>query len=566
MFDKRTYHIWIAITFVLVLETNAQKTLWDENPANSELIIDSLEITLVNHSGRSRMRVLNRLAELYWLIDPDQTIKYASEAFQLSKQFSDPPQEGLALINLCQGYLFNDLYDKALNYGLKSLKIREQLEDQYDIAFTLRTLGWLYYDIRNYDKALEYHEKVLALHLQIENPERIAYSFNSIGLIYTKMGDHNKALSFFTQSLNLKRPFDNQDRISETLKNMGISLHAIHEYDSAVAVLSKSLDISISIRDTYNQTEVLNELSRIYLRQKKYDQSYNTFNQARLIMEELKDNKVHLVENNQIASAYYASTGDHERALFHYQLYDSLRSEILSDKKSYKLTEMRILYEAERREAEIRILEQQQRIEKQKFSALIIGVVLIIIIAILFVGRLRSSIRKNKIIYKKTELLTMERLKNEELRSAKLQDKLEFRMKELTNLALFISQRTEVYENLSEALKNLDFIDREDFHGRIKIFLNEYAHKLNINEDIQKFNANIDNVHDEFFYRIRKEFPNLTDNDLRLAAQLRLNLSSKEISYLNSISVKSVEVSRYRLRKKLNLDKKETLTDFLMTF
>ncbi len=556
----------MLISIGALFPVRAQELIWDENPMNAEKIIDSLETILPNYSGTERLALLNRLAELYWLVDPDFTIKYGSEALQIAKQEKDTSAEGMALINLCQGYLLNDLYDKALDYGLKSLEIRQQLNNQYDIAFSLRTLGWLYYDIRNFDKALEYHEKVLEIHQQLEDLERVAYSYNSLGLIYSQKGNHELALSYLRKSLELKAPFGNQDRIAETLKNIGSCFSALDKYDSAIHVLSTSLDISKKQNNQYNQSEALNELAKVYLKQGKYTEARSAFSESSSIIGNLKDNKELIAENSWIATAYYDSLGDYQNALLHYQRYDSARAEILTEEKSHNLSEMQILYEAAKRENEIQLLEQSRESDRKMARVLIIVVVLIVIIAILVVGRLRSSMRKNKIIFDQDQQLVKERLKNEELHSAQLLEKLEFRKQELTNLALFISQRNEIYESLSQTLSNLNFLDRDDYHQKINAFLKEYSARLNINEDLQKFHANIENVSDEFFYRIREQYPNLTDNDVKLSAQLRLNLSSKEIAHLNNISVKSVEISRYRLRKKLNLDKKEILTDFLRNF
>lgn len=546
--------------------TNAQQLIWDENPINAEIVIDSLETILPNQTGADRLALLNRLAELYWLVDPDFTIKYGSEALQIAKQEGDLSAEGMALINLCQGYLINDLYDKALDYGLQSLEVREQLDNQYDIAYSLRTLGWLYYDIRNFDKALDYHEQVLEIHRKLDDPEREAYSYNSLGLIYFQKGNYDTALAFLRQSLELKEPYGNQDRIAETLKNIGSCFSALDTYDSAIYSLSTSLDISREQNNEYNQSEALNELAKIYLKQEKFTEARAAFEEANQIIRNLNDNRELFAENSGIASEYFETLGDFKSALMYYQQYDSARAQILTEEKSHNLSEMQILYEAAKRENEIRLLEQSREADRQMTRALFVGFILIVIIAILIVGRMRSSMRKNKIIYNQNQQLVEAQLKNEELHSAKLEEKLEFRKKELTNLALFISQRNEIYENLSHTLSNLNFIDRDDYHKKINVFLKEYSARLNINEDLQKFHSNIDNVSDEFFYRIREEYPNLTENDVKLSAQLRLNLSSKEIAHLNNISVKSVEISRYRLRKKLNLDKKEILTDFLRNF
>jgi len=71
-------------------------------------------------------------------------------------------------------------------------------------------------------------------------------------------------------------------------------------------------------------------------------------------------------------------------------------------------------------------------------------------------------------------------------------------------------------------------------------------------------------VHNNFLTTLKIRFPDLSSTDLKLCAYLRLNLSSKEIAQLMNISLKGVEISRYRIRKKLNLATEINLYDFLI--
>ena len=89
--------------------------------------------------------------------------------------------------------------------------------------------------------------------------------------------------------------------------------------------------------------------------------------------------------------------------------------------------------------------------------------------------------------------------------------------------------------------------------------------KYDINEDEEwdKFNFYFDQVHQQFVDNLKTRFPNLSKNDFKLCAFLRMNLSTKEIAPLLNISVRGVEISRYRLRKKLGLERQTNLNDFL---
>src|SRR5690606_21499859 len=98
---------------------------------------------------------------------------------------------------------------------------------------------------------------------------------------------------------------------------------------------------------------------------------------------------------------------------------------------------------------------------------------------------------------------------------------------------------------------------------KIVNLIKEYTFKFDFNENIQRFHTNIENLQSDFLFKIKEEFPHLTDKDVQLALQVKLILSSKEIASINNISLNSVEIGRHRLRKKLGLDQKDNLVSFL---
>jgi len=82
--------------------------------------------------------------------------------------------------------------------------------------------------------------------------------------------------------------------------------------------------------------------------------------------------------------------------------------------------------------------------------------------------------------------------------------------------------------------------------------------------DWEQFAVHFDHVHSNFLKTLKEKFPNLSPNDLKLCAYLKMNLSSKEIAQLMSITIRAVEVSRYRLRKKLQVSSDTNLFDFII--
>jgi DNA-binding CsgD family transcriptional regulator len=80
------------------------------------------------------------------------------------------------------------------------------------------------------------------------------------------------------------------------------------------------------------------------------------------------------------------------------------------------------------------------------------------------------------------------------------------------------------------------------------------------------FETNFNEVHEQFFKRLIHDFPDLTPSDLKLAAYLKMNLSSKELAPLFNISLRGVENKRYRLRQKLNLQAEDNIVEFLLKY
>ena len=100
----------------------------------------------------------------------------------------------------------------------------------------------------------------------------------------------------------------------------------------------------------------------------------------------------------------------------------------------------------------------------------------------------------------------------------------------------------------------------------LKNLIHEIDHNTDLDEQWQQFKLHFDSVHKGFFERLLKNFPKLTPNELKLCAYLRMNLSTKEIAQMLNISTESVTTKRYRLRKKLGLEKDENLVGYIGGF
>ena len=116
---------------------------------------------------------------------------------------------------------------------------------------------------------------------------------------------------------------------------------------------------------------------------------------------------------------------------------------------------------------------------------------------------------------------------------------------------------------MSRIKKNANGHAAPDEFKRIMRILSE---ENKMDKDWEQFAQHFDHVHSDFLSHIKLTYPHLSPHELKLCAYLRMNLSSKEIAQLESISVRGVEIGRYRLRKKLKISTETNLFDFLMSF
>ncbi|RZL41746.1 MAG: transcriptional regulator, partial [Pedobacter sp.] len=167
------------------------------------------------------------------------------------------------------------------------------------------------------------------------------------------------------------------------------------------------------------------------------------------------------------------------------------------------------------------------------------------------------------------EILKLESEANEKqiskLQTEKLQAELASKNRELANSAMTLVYKNELLQKLSEEILKL-----KDENGkkladeqvrRIQKVIND---GMNDERDWHLFENSFNEAHESFFKKLKIGHPDLVPNDLKLCAYLRMNMSSKEMSSLLNITLRGVEIRRYRLRKKLNVPHDKNLTEFLM--
>ena len=174
----------------------------------------------------------------------------------------------------------------------------------------------------------------------------------------------------------------------------------------------------------------------------------------------------------------------------------------------------------------------------------------------------------NQLKLKKHQLLLEEKFEKEHqerinnLEKERLVSQINLKRKELANTTMVAAKKNEMLMEIQNELSK----DKNSFSNEFKMkhILNKINRAIKNKDEWEVFETNFNELHEDFFKDILKNYPKLTSKDLKLCSYLKMNLTSKEIAPLMGISVRGVEVHRYRLRKKMGLNKKENLTNFLI--
>lgn len=154
------------------------------------------------------------------------------------------------------------------------------------------------------------------------------------------------------------------------------------------------------------------------------------------------------------------------------------------------------------------------------------------------------------------------RLKNDQLRSEMLG-----KDKELANSTLQMIQKNKLLTRLKLELDKMNAKTNDDLvRNHNQALIRRINREIEDKNQWRVFEEHFEAVHEEFLKRLREQYPDLSPRERKLATYLRLNISTKEVALLMNISARGVEVARYRLRRKFNLDREVNLLDFILKF
>lgn len=534
----------------------------DRKLIESMLLIREVESNPVNYARVQYLYAMTYYSDT--LPDFEKVISIVDSALKTLNK-DEYPVEYARLI-LLKGMVYVD----ATNYYVEAYRLINEVLNLLDIrkdpefiALAYNYLAILWIHLNEWENALDAISKSEKIFMN-SGYEKTAFFVRSNSYsIYIRMGDYINTIVPIHEDLKLAK--QQQDTTSAIFLNMllGNSYASNAEFDSSYVYLSEALDLinNYEYSFTSRKSDVLYSLGRLLFIKKDYDQSL-------LYMEEalpyVKKMGLLAYESSiyQMMSEIYEEYGQTYSAYDYLKESVKIKDSLAIKEKAGEVQRIKNLSELKNYQQQIQITEQNAKI-RQVRSVLIITALILILVIIIFI--LIYINREKKLKEFKIQQLDQQ-LKNEEINSRlekmELEKEVEEKKREIATTQLLIEEKNKISDNLLETFK--PFYKSKEISSKIWRELQSFATNQTRKEnEWDKSKVHFEKVHPDFFKKLKDYCPDLTENDLRLCAYIKIGMRSKQIAEMLSIDHRSVISNRYHLKKKLNLDKEQSLDDFI---
>ncbi len=484
-------------------------------PAQDYVEIDSLEKVIADFPDTTKARTLNDFGSQKFKKEKyANALPYFKKALNYYVEAEKKEKEIECYNNIGNCYLFLGEYDEAMDYCFKALRLSEKIKDKENIAKSLNNIGNTYLHIGNYQEALDsYFLKSLEILKEIGNKKDISKSLNNIGVAYGNKGEYKKALDFFEKTLAIRKELGVKVDISSAINNIGYVYLQTGKEELAMKNFREAFSISKEIDDKWGVVLGLLNMGQLFYDKGDYKTALPHAKQCLIEAQKLQAKSL-ISQACKLLSDVYTGMEDYKKSLSYYKLFCEVNDSLFNEKSSNHITDIKVIYETKKKEAEIEILNAENELKDLKLEetkkwniALIIGILVILLFSIIFFFQKVNLKRASKILVQKNlEIIESEKQNppNNFTPSSKNQAK-------YTGSTMSSEQEEDIFNLISDAFENQKVYLQQD------LTVTSLADKLNTNKTY------ISQVINERFYQNFSSFV----NDYRIKEARRL-LSEEE--------------------------------------
>ncbi|MGV0922457.1 tetratricopeptide repeat protein [Empedobacter tilapiae] len=520
---------------------------------------------LLNAQKNAETEIENYLKKSYEFVSVnlDSALLYNRKADDLIHNLPKNADKISVYKNLGNIYLERGDFVNSLNYFLKASKIVEnklisEPNNQQYMTYEIELLiavGNLELRQNNFDQTLGFYNRAKVRLEQIKNEsKRLQFKLNILNNtagVFLKKEEFNKALKYYelAQELNVKAKDEKLE--ASLLNNMGICYLENQEYVTSIFVLNKALEIRKKLDDQRGIAQCYNNLGKAYGLQKKYKESKYYLEEALKIGYNVGNTESILYSLFSL-KRLYEELNDYENAFKTLDEYTTLNKKVYNEESVKKMAQLELNYKLDKQKTIYSENIKRQEAEKKRTKLIYYSIgsclFLFLILAILWIYLQKTKIKNISLLKEKLQL----EHKNISLEKDFLKDELEFKNREITAKIMYLFKKNELINSIAERLVEL----KKKVMPENKKEIQEMIVEMRLKKDDEiwtEFETYFTKVNPDFYTKLNELCPNLTPNEKKLCAFLRLKMTTKEIATITYQSTNSINVSRFRLRKKLNI-------------
>jgi tetratricopeptide (TPR) repeat protein len=546
----KVLHSIIISVLIFLFVLGIPHHLYSSEKTKTEVLLEKLSNA---RHDTTRVNILLKLAKETTYSDINSSEAYASQALKLSQQINY--KKGIAYANFRLSSVFIHFeFDFVENLALQALEHAKEMDDSILMAMVYNTLGLLKRNLKLNEDALYYYNQSLNIYLRHNQDSVAAAIYSNLGELHSEIHDDSLSLSYYGKALDINRKTKNYSWTTINYLNIGSYLIEHGKPKEGFDYIQKGMTIAEEHDFNRLYPYLYNNYSHYYSLMGDEQQAIYYANKT-LQSARDNDNKLQELEALINLKEEYLKISEINKANQYLEEIITVKDSINKHKrlKELDLLEIRYKFEEERNEQELDTALLKAKLYRNELTiVLIILVAGVIIFTLVFLFVIQRSRIRRKTLEQKNTLLENEKLSKD----------LEFKNKELTTNVLYLLKKSEFISGISKKLKTINFDSSDKDENTIGQIISELEKSIS-NDNWEDFEVRFQEVHVGFYNHLSKEFPTLTPNELRLCAFLRLNMTSKEIAEITFQSIDSIRTARYRLRKKLNLEREDNLVAFL---
>ncbi|GAB2604544.1 tetratricopeptide repeat protein [Spirosoma areae] len=523
-------------------------------------MIDSLLTVLPQQTDTAKTLTY---AKLCWEIaktDQSRARQYGQVGLALAHKlnYGRGEVENLQKIGVSYGRQAN--YPEALTYFLRALPIAEKLPNKPRLAHLLENIGMVYTTQKEFAKSLAFYDRALALYQQQADKLGAANTYYCLGEVYTYLKQFKRGMNSFEKSLSLYDPTLQRFDYGASLSGIAWALHRQHRFAEAIPYDLQCLEL---MEAENFQTGIANAADRLaisYSQQGDHQRAEQYGLRSLAACRAVHDwNQTKNTEKTLFR--IYTASGNLIKANQHFSAFEAAQDSVFGQQRSQAIAEVETRYQTKLKDQQIAGLNQKTQLQQYLLWAGVLGGILLLLVLGLLYNRYQLRDKEKRAI----EQQHGAERELSQAQQEKLQLELDLKHRELASNALFAYQKNEMLGDLKEQVDELLLEPDKPQKQKLKAIQKFIQSNLHFEADWDGFKLHFEQVHPRFFEKLQTNFPDLTPNELKLCAYTRINLSNKEIARLLNINSSSVEMARYRMKKKVGLEGQATINDFIQT-